>query len=728
VIDAIDIWTTDKAILCNGDRYCISRESGQLAEIACEVDDDPKRNEIRIALTSVDDGRLDVLRNLLDAPLDENAPVRTLRLLVNVAYTVDDDERAERLLAAAALLDPRDPWIRHEQAGDLQRHHPERMDARIGALQAAVAIRPDSAHLWHDLALAFLDRDDAQSALSAARQSTRCDPKSVQGWRTVGEALGKLGRNDEATAAFNEALSHGPEAGGSWLEYGMTLRAVKKFKEADPALQRALALDPESSIIEHEISKVKHGLGDLDGAIQHERRAVSLDPGDVRWRKHLARLLYEARDWQKVIETLQVVVSAGSASDDDLMLLAGTARQAGDVTSALHWVREGLRQSPGNQYLLANEVLYLGDLGQLDLALGLTKVLAEHFPRELCFRELQGRFLRLLGRPGEAVKQLRSLEEECSQDASFRIELGSALADAGDRLAAVRQERIAASLDPTRPEPLILMAEQFMGVGDLDGGIAMCRAAIRVDARVSSAWNDFGKCQFMLGDEEGAEQSFRKALELNPDEPVEIEFGGALMSAGRPDEAMALLISEKCVRLESERAERIVEACGTMLELAKALDSPAKDSASDASDRVVLAVLHAARGEYKAAVDMFQDAFTNDPLALGSFDGHARIFAARAAAKAGEWVRCVTWLEEELEEMRADSAAHRFARCAILCQWQGDAVLAPIRDPDHVEKLEPELRGRVERLWKDVDEFVRQEASARAESELWKAAGLTWTK
>jgi Flp pilus assembly protein TadD len=218
----------------------------------------------------------------------EGAPERAMTLL---AEAVDrDPENVERRfnlgalaldlgsadiavehLSAVAAATPGEPGA-HAQLG-LALARAERFEDAVAAHEKAVALAPEDARLWSNLANAYLDWGKIEAAVAGHDHAARLDPS-------------------DADLHFN---------------HGRALARADDLEAARVALRRALELDPEHARARTTLGVVLRAAGDAAAGRAEQERAFSASPlePDVRWNLALARLhdgawaegwpLYEAR-------------------------------------------------------------------------------------------------------------------------------------------------------------------------------------------------------------------------------------------------------------------------------------------------------------------------------------------------------------------------------------------------------------------------------------------------
>jgi tetratricopeptide (TPR) repeat protein len=297
--------------------------------------------------------------------------------------------------------------------GLLERAHYAELES---AARELLEREPQSAVLWQLLGVsrARLDKDPLQ-ALSMA---VECSPEDPAAHLNLGNALGRLGRLEEAAASYGRALDADPEFAEAhnnlaevWLERG-------RLEDALSSCQRALRIRPDLAHAHQNLGKILLRVGRFDEAARSCRRAITISPGFA-----------EAHN------------SLGNA-------LIGLAHPQGAITS----FQSALEINPDLAAAHANLARALRSIGRLDEAVaGFRRALALEPELVLAHTEL-ATALRLQRRSGEAEQSCRlalQLNPEC---AAAYVVLAELRADAGLFAEAEEFFKRAIAIDPALPE------------------------------------------------------------------------------------------------------------------------------------------------------------------------------------------------------------------------------------------------------------------------------------
>lgn len=206
--------------------------------------------------------------------------------------------------ANTAAASAHDRGWRFLQAGDLKNAERE----FSVALKTAAAFYPAEASLGY----VELARKDPRAALphfDRALDRYGSDAGTLVG---RGQTLLALNRNSEALAAFSAALAADP----SLVDIARRVDVLKfrtqqddlvrardaaRAGRADEAIREytaAIAGSPDSPFLYRELADVERQKGDVDAALDHFRKTVSLDPTDARSLTEIGEILESRADFE----------------------------------------------------------------------------------------------------------------------------------------------------------------------------------------------------------------------------------------------------------------------------------------------------------------------------------------------------------------------------------------------------------------------------------------------
>jgi Tfp pilus assembly protein PilF len=195
-----------------------------------------------------------------------------------------------------------------------------------------------------------------------------------------------------------------------------------------------------------------------------------------------------------------------------------------------------------------------------------------------------------LNRPAEAVPHFEAALKLKPESAAAHFNYGTALAAANRFNDAITQYRRALALRPSYAIAHNNLGTALLQVGQPQQALAAFREAARVDPHLEEAHLNVGLVSRAVGDFTEAAARFRRALELNPNWLTAISSLASLLAAA-PDAAVrnpaeAVRFAERAVSLTLRRDPQMLD---------------------------ILAVAHAAAGDYGRAVAIAEEALRLNP-------------------------------------------------------------------------------------------------------------------
>src|SRR5205823_10486987 len=115
------------------------------------------------------------------------------------------------------------------------------------------------------------------AAAAECRKILALDPGHAEAHNNLGTLLAAEGKRDEAIAAYRQAIRFNPRLAMAEVNLGAMLAADRQHAEARACFQRALAAQPQLAAAHKGLGKTLQAMGDLGGALEAFRQAVSLD-------------------------------------------------------------------------------------------------------------------------------------------------------------------------------------------------------------------------------------------------------------------------------------------------------------------------------------------------------------------------------------------------------------------------------------------------------------------
>jgi tetratricopeptide (TPR) repeat protein len=172
-------------------------------------------------------------------------------------------------------------------------HSAQYVDAET-LYRATIERNPSAWMAHHNLGVIQLNRPDVpiEETMGRLREALRLNPRYPDAHNSMGVAMRKLGRFDEAIAHYQEAIRLMPDFAAAHNNLGAVLYLQGKPAEAAVHYRRALALNPRYPDAHRNLGLALASTGAPADALEHFRTAIALTPGSAEAHYNLGTLLF----------------------------------------------------------------------------------------------------------------------------------------------------------------------------------------------------------------------------------------------------------------------------------------------------------------------------------------------------------------------------------------------------------------------------------------------------
>ena len=254
----------------------------------------------------------------------------------------------------------------------IQHIHARRfLDAHSG-LQQAVALDPTNAETMNLMAVMHTEAAEFDHAIEWASRAISKDPKP-QYLTTLGAALRRSGRLEEAIKVFDKAVGLKPHDATLWFQMGDALLAADRAQEALLCFQHAFSLDPRHGDAAYSAGHLLHRLGQFEEALRFLDGSLALRPDHVPTLQMRSIVLREMKRFEDALADSERAIEL----DPDSPLLCnnhGTfLNLLGRREDAVFWYDRSLEIKADQPRTLTNKAAVLAELGRFDEALATHK-------------------------------------------------------------------------------------------------------------------------------------------------------------------------------------------------------------------------------------------------------------------------------------------------------------------------------------------------------------------
>ncbi len=196
--------------------------------------------------------------------------------------------------------------------------YPQYLPALIESLDRAIAIDPEFAEAYAELAWGYYTNRERDIAHDYAQKAIELDPTLARAYLVLGLIIEQFHvRQDEARAAYERAAELSPNDSQILINFGR--RFAELSGEYAPAIRsgkRAVEIDPNVAWVHETLGFIYLRAGDLPEAARYLREAIRLAPGNYNHYLNLATVeflngnLSAARE--KLDRSVQIMASGAT--------------------------------------------------------------------------------------------------------------------------------------------------------------------------------------------------------------------------------------------------------------------------------------------------------------------------------------------------------------------------------------------------------------------------------
>lgn len=401
------------------------------------------------------------------------------------------------------------------------------VEKRLTETRSAVVANPQSAAAWGRFGMVNHAHELWEEAAYAYRRAMELDGADVRWPYFLGDVLSVVGTDPgEAAGAFRRALALRPDYAPTHMRLGKVLIAGNKNQDAVTHLEKALELQNDLQPARVALAQIRLAEGRLDDAESMLDTILDVQPRHAQALSTLGQVYMRQgkREEARVIAQRARSAAIYNLYSDPLM---GEVVNEG-VSSVLIWER-------------AKAFLDNGNFEQA--ALGLRQVVGLLPGNADAHQQLAMAYHSL----GNAQGAREHLEKALAREPDLvdaRVQLANIYLDHQEPRSAITHLRHALGKSPDDPDAGWLMGKALVMAGDARGGLEAFEAA---EANAESAglpipdWvhNDWGSALAQSGRVQEAQERFRAALAVDPENPQSLFYMGLLFEGtGRFDDAV----------------------------------------------------------------------------------------------------------------------------------------------------------------------------------------------
>ncbi|HVK54668.1 MAG TPA: XrtA/PEP-CTERM system TPR-repeat protein PrsT [Burkholderiales bacterium] len=458
-----------------------------------------------------------------------------------IAYSTGSLSRAEEYLRSVVAKNPNGVYSRKLLAATLLKA--QKADQALEILLPAIEMTPEDPALLAMAAEASVQGGKFDKAIGYYEKATAISPKSAWARAHLGMARFASGDKDRALADLESAA--GLETGGQANVLRiLTSLSRKEYDKAEKAVQAMEKEQPNNPLTYNLKAAVLGGRGKLADARAALEKAITLQPTFLPAVINLAQLDLRERNPQAARQRFETILQKDPNNLQALLALAGFGGQLGakpeEIVGWLERARKGNPAAVQPRLQLARYYLQSGDAKK---AADAAEEARKFSPDEPNIIELLGRAQLLGGQANAAVQTFSGLVTRQPKLAVGHLLLAEAHLANQNAPAASISLRKALELKPE-------LVEAQSALAGIDTRAGRFTEALQIADQVKSAAPKSSVGYALEGDVRMAEKkyslavvAYEKAFAIAKTGPLIVARHGALVQAGRTEEAEAALLS-----------------------------------------------------------------------------------------------------------------------------------------------------------------------------------------
>ena len=423
-------------------------------------------------------------------------------------------------------------------------------DKAIGIFSKLVEDQPDFTEAVSSLVQAYRSAGRQQDAIKLLEGNA--DASSAQLSIALGELYEGERRWADAAEAYGRASQRRPrdlELKVRWATALLSEGHSNAVAHARTLLSAVTAENPTHIRALYLLVQAERQMANTAGAEATAVKMVQVDPRGVWGQYALAQVATDKKDYRKVIDTLEPVMTGWTARTDGGQGLnpARLYEQLGEAYRALKQYDKAIEElqhareiSPGDTRLARLHAQALREHGQLDRGVNLLEELLGRTDQQPAAYISLAELYVDAGRIPQALGVLDRAAAKMPGDTSVAFEVGAVLERGKHYEDAERVFRRVIASDPNHAQALNYLGYLLADRGErLQESVGFIKRALEIDPDNPAYLDSLGWAYFKLNQLALAEPQLRRAAaNLATNSVIQDHFGDTLFKLGRYDEAV----------------------------------------------------------------------------------------------------------------------------------------------------------------------------------------------
>lgn len=301
---------------------------------------------------------------------------------------------------------------------------------------------------------------------------------------------------------------------------GMLMLNDGKTNEAFDTLQKASKASPDNVLVKIWLGRAARAKGDIPAAQAAFRDATRLAPKNLEAQEGLAQISLDRRDFTTLAQVGESVIASSPQSGDGYLwrgMAEGSQKQYDKAEADF---KEAIKLDPNN----ANGYFELAQLRLIQKNIPDARNLLE---QTLAHNPNSSRALRLLAttylaekQPAKAIARVQDQIAKAPQNGDMYNLLSQLQGGTGNTAGALASAEKAMQLNVNDPNAVVNYTRALLTSGDANKAIAKWQQWVTDHPSDAQAYTVLGSVQEAQGDRDQAMASYKKALQIQPEQPI----------------------------------------------------------------------------------------------------------------------------------------------------------------------------------------------------------------
>lgn len=326
------------------------------------------------------------------------------------------------------------------------------------------------------------------------------------------------GEFEKSIEYYEMVLTYNPLNIVALSSKGMALYSLGNIDKALEVLNKAIMVGgnrPEASLAYNNLGYILMLLGNFEGAAENFNKAIDLNPNNAMSFNNMGQLLIEFGDFKTAMKYLDQALSIDPNLPFALNNKGYVLFNLGEIKQALSYFDMAIKVQENFAMAWNNKAIIYINLGRLDEALECCNKAIEYYPDLAIAWVNKGFILNMMGRLEDALIHFDMAEKLEPNNPAILAGKASILIDVGKLFEALEYANRAVELLPNSISYNARGLVKFK-MGKIIDAIEDFEMAIKLQPILPIIFFNRGLAYLEIGDSETANESFRKALELDP--------------------------------------------------------------------------------------------------------------------------------------------------------------------------------------------------------------------